>query len=257
MRIYLIVDETNFYQPDFISDLIKNSNYNFVGAALVTKILPKSNLERYMLTHFWYLKPRELVLLGIKKINFILKNFLSNNKKQFYSVKSVLDYYNVDYIKVQNNINEKFIINSIKSKYPDVIVSSNSLIFNDEIIKLPKLACINRHSSLLPSYGGLWPILQAYRSGEKEVGVTVHTMTKKIDKGIILSQKKIQISDTDTVDSLYQKCFSISASVVIESLNKIEKNNFTEIVNDYKSSYYSFPQKKHWQEFRQKRGRFI
>lgn len=71
---------------------------------------------------------------------------------------------------------------------------------------------------------------------------------------ILLAQKEIAINKGDTVDILYQKCFGISASVVMDELDKIKNNKKS---NKYDPSYYSFPKKNHWKHFRKRNMRFI
>jgi len=139
----------------------------------------------------------------------------------------------------------------------DVIISSNPLYFGKEILSIPSKCCINRHSALLPSYGGLWPVFQAFRSGEKYVGVSVHIMDKKIDAGCVLSYKKIEIGKGDSLADLYEKCFDISAELVCDALDKIRSANYASPEEQFSPSYFSFPTKSHWVQFRKMNGRFI
>jgi methionyl-tRNA formyltransferase len=258
MRLFLIIDETHFYQPQFVADLIKKTHHEVVGAALVTKVSPKSNIESYMVRHFFYLRISELFKLGTKKILLQLKNafYKSDLNREFYSVRKVYEYFGIDYFEVEYDINKEEYLNKISAKKPDIIVSSNSMIFGKEILTLPNY-CINRHSGLLPASGGLWPVFQAVRNGDNEVGVSVHTMERKIDKGILLSQSVIPIEDEDTIDSLYQKCFNCSADTVLNAIKKIEDGDITAVQNNYIESYYSFPKKEHWQQFRKRKRKFI
>lgn len=258
MKIFLIIDETHFYQPNFVADFLQNVKHEVVGGALVTKVLPKSNIELYMKRNFFVLKWKELLKLGLKKIEFQWKNWIRGNdpKGDFYSVKKVYDSFGVDYFEVEYDINKREYIQKIKEKRPDVILSSNSMIFGNEILNIPKY-CINRHSALLPSYGGLWPVFQAVRSGENEVGVSVHTMEQSIDKGVLLAQTFVSVEKGDTIDLLYQKCFSRSADTVLKALDRIEKNDVIPLDNNFSPSYFSFPTKQHWKEFREKKIPFI
>lgn len=49
---------------------------------------------------------------------------------------------------------------------------------------------VNTHPSLLPRYRGLHPLVWSMLSLEKEVGFSIHIMTKEIDAGPILRQYK-------------------------------------------------------------------
>lgn len=258
MKLFFVIDETAFYHPHFLSKFIKHTSDRIVGTALVTHIPPKHNIEKYMVKHWYYLKTDELIKLACKK--FLYKMLDLTGKPingKFYSVKSVLKYYNIDYFTVKDNINHKQYIDKIKEKKPDVIVSSNSLIFGKELLDIPKICCINRHSALLPANGGLWPVFQAYRKGEEHTGVSIHTMENKIDKGIVLSYREVPITEGTTIAKLYKQCFDLSADALIEALDKILECNFDNVSLAKETSYYSFPEKKHWKQFREKGGRFV
>jgi len=259
MRVYLIIDETRFYHPGFVSEFLKKTTDEVVGGALVTKVPKKNSIENYLRTHWYYLKPSEMAKLAFRKYTMAMKDLLLRRdlNRPFYSVRSVLEFFKIDFIEVRYDMNQKRYIDSIKEKEPDVIVSCNSLIFKEEVIEIPKICCLNRHSALLPSYGGLWPVFQAYRRGEEYTGVSVHVMQRKIDTGNVLAQIKIRIEEGDTIADLYNKCFKISADVVIAALEKVRKGDFTPCSEGYQSSYFSFPVGEHWQEFRKRGGRFI
>lgn len=258
MRLFFVVDETNFYHPEFLADFINATKDEVVGAAVVTKI-PKSNsIEYYLIKHWYYLKLFEWTKLVIQKVFAILLDFkpCSTNGK-YYSVRSVFKCNQIDYFEIKDNINQENYLNRIREKNIDVLISSNSLIFGQELLDMPSKCCINRHSALLPSYGGLWPVFQAYRNGEKFTGVSIHTMEKEIDKGVVLSAKAITIEHDSSIADLYKECFKQSSVVLLEALEKVRNGDFQECETNSDESYYSFPTKEHWLEFRERNGRFI
>ena len=259
MKLYLVIDETSFYHPDFVAQFLRETKDDVVGVALVTRITPRNDISKYLIRHWYCLKLSEMIKLAVK--DFLSKLFdlvLPKTKdSRFYSVRSVLRYFQIDLIEIHNDINKEEYIEHIKSKMPDVIISSNSLYFGEEVLNIPKYCCINRHSALLPSYGGLWPVFQAYLHGEDCVGVSVHTMNQKIDSGDTLVQKRIRIEKGDTIADLYKKCFGFSSGIILESLEKIRNNDLSTVDNDFHKSYYSFPTKEDWDLFREKGGRFI
>ena len=168
-----------------------------------------------------------------------------------------MNHYQIPFEEVKYNINTDDHIAYIESKKPDVILSSQSLYFEKRILEIPKKCCINRHSGLLPRNGGLWPGFQAVRKGETETGVSVHTMEKTIDAGVILSQVRVPIKEGETVWNIYKECFEKSADAVIEALKKISENDYSSIDNGYEREYYSFPSKEQWQEFRKRGGKYV
>lgn len=121
--------------------------------------------------------------------------------------------------------NDQF-IKKIKNLKPDlIVVVSYGMILPKEILKIPKLGCINVHPSLLPKYRGPTPIETAVINGDKKTGVTTMYMNEKMDEGDIILQKEIEIEKNETAGELWNKLSKIGAKLLIETINKIEKNN--------------------------------
>jgi len=80
---------------------------------------------------------------------------------------------------------------------------------------------INVHPSLLPAFAGLMD-LNVHRAviaaGVKETGCTVHYVTKEVDAGPILLQKKCAVLTTDTPESLKSRVQSLEAEALIETI---------------------------------------
>jgi phosphoribosylglycinamide formyltransferase-1 len=64
---------------------------------------------------------------------------------------------------------------------------------------------INLHPSLLPSFPGLDAIGQAWRSGAKVTGCTVHYVTADVDGGPVLEQATVSVGPGETMESLAAK----------------------------------------------------
>ncbi len=258
MRLFFVLDETSFYHPQFLSKFLSATDDTVVGAALVTAVPDKSNLELYLRKHWYYLTVGEMAKLACLKYRAKILDAVSKRKVgRYYSVKSVLQASGIDFFEARMNINRQDYLEQIKLKNPDVIVSSNSLYFGSKILGIPNLCCLNRHSSLLPSYGGLWPVFQAYRSGEAFTGVSIHKMEKDIDAGLVLSQRKVPIHKGQTLDALYETCFEQSSDALLEAIEAIKNRNTPVCDTPGTPSYYSFPTREHWAEFRKRNGRFI
>lgn len=54
-----------------------------------------------------------------------------------------------------------------------------------------RYGALNIHPSLLPKYRGPSPIPWAIRNGDRDLGMTIHRMTEKIDAGPVLAQRAI------------------------------------------------------------------
>ena len=65
---------------------------------------------------------------------------------------------------------------------------------------------INVHPSLLPEFAGTMDaVTMALETGVAETGCTVHVVTKDVDQGPILSQRRVEVRPDDTVDSLRER----------------------------------------------------
>ena len=260
MKILIVVDETPFYQPNFINSLIKNlkeKNFEVFGA-FVTKIDKKYSIEKYLISKFYWLNIYEILVLSIKKIFFSILCILFPNglNNTFFSVKSSFKKNKIIFFNVIKDINTEKYLNKIQELKPDLIINSNSLILNSEIIKIPKFGCLNRHTSLLPSYRGLWPVIHVISNNEKKTGVSIHKITTKVDGGEIYAQREIDISQNKNVSSIYNIAFSISSELIVQAIDNL-LNNKNPLNNSYKDSYFTFPNREQWVNFRKNGGRLV
>lgn len=90
-----------------------------------------------------------------------------------------------------------------------------------QILTLAKINCLNVHASLLPKLRGGAPIHKAIIYCEKETGISLMQMIRKMDAGDVYYQEKITISNEDTYDSLHQKLADLSFKVCKEKLLEV------------------------------------
>src|SRR5688572_3041173 len=82
---------------------------------------------------------------------------------------------------------------------PDVgLVMAYGHILRDEFIATPRLGMLNLHTSILPKYRGASPIQSAIASGERETGVTLMRIVRRLDAGPIADVERVSISALDT-----------------------------------------------------------
>ncbi len=137
MRLFFVLDE-GIYHPEFFADFLRRTKDKVVGVALVTKVPKKNNIERYFLKHLNYFTPEELAKMAWTKADMKSKNAFQqkNANSKFYSVKSVLEFFHIPFFRVKEDINKKEYIFKMRGFEPDVIISSNPLIFGKEILAL-------------------------------------------------------------------------------------------------------------------------
>ncbi|MBL9199194.1 MAG: methionyl-tRNA formyltransferase [Opitutaceae bacterium] len=82
---------------------------------------------------------------------------------------------------------------------PDLgLVMAYGHILRDDFIAVPRLGMLNLHTSLLPRYRGASPIQSAVASGERETGVTLMRIVRRLDAGPIIDAERVAIGALDT-----------------------------------------------------------
>lgn len=129
----------------------------------------------------------------------------------------------------------------LKSYEADVyVVAAFGQILSQEILDLPKYGSLCIHASLLPAYRGAAPINWAILNGEKQTGITIMQMDAGIDTGDMLAKAAVDIEEDDTDESLFDKLAKVGSSLIVETLEKLEKGQIVpEKQDDAKSCYAS------------------
>jgi len=106
---------------------------------------------------------------------------------------------------------------------PDVIlVGAFGIILKKPILDLPRIGCVNVHSSLLPKHRGPNPFAAAILANESESGVTFHVVDEGIDTGDILERFAFPIEPADTAMTVYKTSSATAEQHVVQLLDRIE-----------------------------------
>ncbi len=139
-----------------------------------------------------------------------------------------------------DNINhEDDFLNSLeKSPIDIIIVIAFAQFLGKKVLSLPRLGSFNIHTSILPKYRGAAPIQFALLNGDKETGVTIQKMVKKMDAGDIGHFKACPIGQRETGDSLFLKLQKLSEQEINYFINHLLSNKVTWTEqNEKKASY--------------------
>lgn len=82
---------------------------------------------------------------------------------------------------------------ALRELAPDLGVVFSTYILRRDVFALPRLGSINLHLGLAPVYRGSSPGFWELYHGEREVGVTVHRITERLDGGDILAQERFPL----------------------------------------------------------------
>lgn len=124
-------------------------------------------------------------------------------------------------------------VEDLKALKPDLMVTcAFGQILSQEILDIPTIGTINIHASLLPKYRGSSPIQWAIINGEKVTGITIMFTDVGVDTGDIILQDELQIEDTDTAGTLFDKLSVLGSRSVIKALEAIETGTYTRTKQD-------------------------
>ena len=91
-------------------------------------------------------------------------------------------------------------------------------ILSPEVLKVPRLGCINLHGSLLPEYRGASPVQRALWEGDSGTGVTTLWMDEGIDTGDCILQRWTAIEAADDAGLLAARLAALGGPLLAESL---------------------------------------
>lgn len=118
-----------------------------------------------------------------------------------------------------SNINDPAVQALLEREKPDLLLDHGTSIVKDHIIATAPLA-LNLHWGLSPYYRGThcteWALINW---DPRNIGVTVHRLTKAIDGGDVLGQKRIAVEPGDSVDALNLKLTVAGTQIIIEALD--------------------------------------
>ena len=82
---------------------------------------------------------------------------------------------------------------------------------------------VNLHPALLPSFVGAHAIRDAFESGVKVTGVTVHFANEEYDRGPIIAQRAVNIEEEDTLETLEERIHEVEHVILPEVVQLISE----------------------------------
>jgi methionyl-tRNA formyltransferase len=116
---------------------------------------------------------------------------------------------------------------------PDFIaVVAYGQILPNWLLRVPRIAPVNVHGSLLPKYRGAAPVAWAIYNGETATGVTTMIIEQKLDSGPILLQKQVPIPETTTSGELAAELSRAGARLLVPTLRGLADGSLEPVVQD-------------------------
>ncbi len=111
-------------------------------------------------------------------------------------------------------------VEQLRAYEPDiVVVMAYGQILSQEVIDIPKIACINAHASLLPRHRGAACIQAAIEAGDDETGITIMHVVKKLDAGDIICRVAIPLKGTETAESLHDDLAQLAPEALLQAID--------------------------------------
>jgi len=138
------------------------------------------------------------------------------------------------------DINADVSVKFLKSLGAEIIVVvAYGQILSQEVLGIPKVFTVNLHASLLPGYRGAAPINRAIMNGDKETGVTVMKVVKKMDAGPIILQERLDIGPEDNAVTLESRMSEAGAGLLIKALRAVQDKKFELATQDEKKATFA------------------
>jgi len=112
-----------------------------------------------------------------------------------------------------------------------------------DLLDADNIKVVNFHQSMLPKYRGRHPLNWALVNGEKSTGITFHYVSEDFDEGDIIFQKKLTISKSDSVISLYNKTIALASKYIGKVFLLIQDCSFVPKAQDANKMTYFPPRK--------------
>lgn len=252
INIYFILAGENLFHPNYLFGILERldkTGYKVVGITVSKDHYPKGMLD-FVQKMFGLWGIGGFFVIAIMSIT---RTFIDRLTKKGFSLATIAERFKIPYIE-SNDVNSRTHLNYLSQKDIDIIVSSNGQIFKKELLSIPKIACINRHSGLLPNYAGVLPVFWAMFNNEKKFGVTIHHMVEKIDEGGIVLQKSLPFIKSNSLFANYIIAFNESIDLTVQSLGEVQRKKRSSMK---KISYYSFPTESQLSKFRKEKKPFL
>ena len=234
---------------DFV-DLCKGK-HKIAGIFVFPDILKNKRGAAIYLEYLKILGLRDFIKLTFKT----LRRRLMDKNKKYSNFKDLIAKNNIT-IFYKDNPNQDEIIEWIKGNEIDIVFITFGYIVKKPFIEAPKIGVFNKHSALLPSFRGLWPVFWTmfYNS---DIGVSVHKVAAEIDGGEIILQKKYIKNDNFSVFDWYNIIYKDMADLFLRALENLESGNCDAAYAAGPASYYSLPTRKEYLEFKDNGLKFV
>lgn len=115
---------------------------------------------------------------------------------------------------------DKEIISALTDLKPDLVVSAGFMrILSADCVS--KFKIVNSHPALLPLFPGAHAVRDALAAGATKTGTTIHWVDAGVDTGAIIAQEEVEITPSDTEESLHERIKIVERRLYVATLQKL------------------------------------
>lgn len=131
------------------------------------------------------------------------------------------------------NINAPEAMEALSTLRAEVaVVVAYGQILRQTFLDLYPAKVVNVHASLLPRWRGAAPIQRALMNGDRETGVCLQVMVRKLDAGPVLGSRVIPLNDEINASELYHECMVRGAELIAVDLMDYLRGNLSPVPQD-------------------------
>lgn len=173
--------------------------------------------------------------LSIEILSFIISRgfkplalFVSSDLQQTHAIELInISGLSSELIFKGKEVNESSTINRLKALNLDYIIGIHfPYIISNELLAVPKVGFLNLHPAYLPYNKGWhtpsWAIIEG-----TPYGATLHFMSEELDAGDIIYQEIVEVTKSDTANTLYKKVLQKEFQVFKKSFEQLVTLNPT------------------------------
>ena len=154
-------------------------------------------------------------------------------------VKKVAEEFKIFLYQPEKASDEGFIREMKKYDVDLFVVVAYGQILKKELLKIPKLDCINIHTSFLPKYRGAAPMQRCLMEGDRKTGVSIIQMIPKLDAGDIILKEECGVDEGMSFGELEKRLLEISKRLLLEVIGLYERGTVKKVAQGEEGNSYA------------------
>ena len=121
------------------------------------------------------------------------------------------------------------------------LVMAYGRILPPDVLRAPRLGCLNLHASLLPEYRGAAPIQRCLMDGRSQTGLCLMQMDEGLDTGDVLAERRLTIGADENAEELSRRLAELAHDMTREELPRFFAGQLTPTPQLHELATYAKP----------------